>query len=499
VAAAVSVLYLLIRPQAPDLAAQLARAQAAARGVTLWWNGWYGGIATPDYSVLTTPLMRDLGVVVVGVLSTVAVAAAAGGLLAGSRRPRAGAAAAAAGAAANLYSGRVTFAVGMALALTAVYLLTRRRTFLALLMGAGSGLASPLAVLFLAAACGAVAVTEHHRRRAAVLLLVAAALPALGVALVFGQPSVMPFDLATLIPTLATCAVLCLAPGPRVVRVAALLSAIIAAVAFVTATPVGSNAGRLPMLTAAAVLVATGRWSRRPLVVAALALSAWPLINLVGDLQPAADASAQASYYQPLLAHLPAVGTAVQRLEVVDPRTHGADVYLPAQVPLARGWERQIDAASNPLFYRPQLTAPAYLSWLQSRAVGWVALPDAPLDYGAKTEARLVEQGAHYLRELWHGQHWRLFVVTDSAPMATGVASVTGLTDTTVLLHARTAGTAMVRVQYSQLLGLWSAANAPLGCVTSGPDSATTIWLPGPGDYRLSGRLSTLAGQPTTC
>jgi len=188
------VLYLLIRPQAPDLAAQLARAQAAARGVTLWWNGWYGGIATPDYSVLTTPLMRDLGVVVVGVLSTVAVAAAAGGLLAGSRRPRAGAAAAAAGAAANLYSGRVTFAVGMALALTAVYLLTRRRTFLALLMGAGSGLASPLAVLFLAAACGAVAVTEHRRRRAAVLLLVAAALPALGVALVFGQPSVMPFD-----------------------------------------------------------------------------------------------------------------------------------------------------------------------------------------------------------------------------------------------------------------------------------------------------------------
>jgi hypothetical protein len=200
-----------------------------------------------------------------------------------------------------------------------------------------------------------------------------------------------------------------------------------------------------------------------------------------------------------LLAHLPAVGTAVQRLEVVDPRTHAADVYLPAQVPLARGWERQIDAADNPLFYRPQLTAPAYLSWLQSRAVGWVALPDAPLDYGAKTEARLVERGAPYLRELWHGQHWRLFVVTDSAPMATGVASVTGLTDTTVLLHARTAGTAMVRVQYSQLLGLWSAANAPLGCVTSGPDSATTIWLPGPGDYRLSGRLSTLAGQPTTC
>src|SRR5450759_2947297 len=106
VAAAGSVLYLLIRPQAPDLAAQLARAQAAARGVTLWWNGWYGGIATPDYSVLTTPLMRDLGVVVVGVLSTVAVAAAAGGLLAGSRRPRAGAAVAAAGAAANLYSAR---------------------------------------------------------------------------------------------------------------------------------------------------------------------------------------------------------------------------------------------------------------------------------------------------------------------------------------------------------------------------------------------------------
>ena len=36
----------------------------------------------------------------------------------------------------------------------------------------------------------------------------------------------------------------------------------------------------------------------------------------------------------------------------------------------------------------PGLTATGYDRWLHEQAVSYVALPDAPLDYSAKTEAR---------------------------------------------------------------------------------------------------------------
>ena len=39
---------------------------------------------------------------------------------------------------------------------------------------------------------------------------------------------------------------------------------------------------------------------------------------------------------------------------VVEPASHWSSAYLSARVPLARGWERQVDAAVNPQFYRPQ-------------------------------------------------------------------------------------------------------------------------------------------------
>ncbi|MGF7234410.1 MAG: hypothetical protein ACQSGP_05555, partial [Frankia sp.] len=128
VAVCLSVAYVLVGLRAPDLAAQLARTEAAARGATVWWNGWYGGINLPTYSIVGAPLMQHLGVTTVGVLATVAVAAAAGDLFRDAPRPQAGAIAAAAASAANLFSGRITFGVGMAAARGSVALLRRGRT-----------------------------------------------------------------------------------------------------------------------------------------------------------------------------------------------------------------------------------------------------------------------------------------------------------------------------------------------------------------------------------
>ena len=48
-----------------------------ARGVSVWWNGWYGGISTAPYSLLTAPLMQTAGVVTVGIAATAVTAVTA--------------------------------------------------------------------------------------------------------------------------------------------------------------------------------------------------------------------------------------------------------------------------------------------------------------------------------------------------------------------------------------------------------------------------------------
>jgi hypothetical protein len=499
VALALSLVYTILGTRAPDLAAQLARTGAAARGATVWWNGWYGGINLPAYSVVSGPLMLHLGVTTVGVLATVTVAAAAGDLLRDAPRPRVGAVAAGAAAAANLFSGRITFAVGMAAALVSLVLLRRGLVWLAALMAAASGLASPVAVVFVTLAAGALILTRSAMRGPAAILAAAGLAPALVTAAVFGQPSIMPFAATTFIPTLAVCLGVAVIPLPSALRVGALLAAAVAITAFVVPTPVGSNASRLPILAAAPVVIAYLRVGRWWVVLAAACLAVWPATNLVHDLRPAGDASAHARYYAPLLSHLPAAGTATQRLEVVDPRSHGADVYLPDRVPLARGWERQVDVADNPIFYDGSLTAAGYLTWLRSRGVGWVALPDAPVDWGATAEKRLVVGGLPYLREIWRGQHWRLFRVTAPAPVARGAAEVTGMTDSTVLLHVAHAGEAELSVRYSRVLSLTDATGAPAGCVTRAPGGDIRISATRPGDLRLQARLATLTGGHPEC
>lgn len=62
-----------------------------AHGASVWWNGWYGGISTAPYSLLTAPLMRTAGVVTVGIAATVVTAMMAARLAVDCLRPRRGA------------------------------------------------------------------------------------------------------------------------------------------------------------------------------------------------------------------------------------------------------------------------------------------------------------------------------------------------------------------------------------------------------------------------
>ncbi len=497
-ATALEALYLVFRPQSPDLAAQLARAAAASRGAGLWWAGWYGGVNTPPYSLLSGALMAKAGVLTLGVLSTAAVCVLGADLLRGTARPRIGAIALSAVACGNLAQGRLTFAAGMAPALASLVLLRRGRTGSAVALAAVSGLISPLAA-FTQLTALAVMFLVGQPRRPIVIVGVASALPVGVVSLLFGQPSLMPFNPWACFGVLIACSAVVLLPVPGTVRVAAVVMGLIAVVAWAVPSPIGVNAIRVPLMVLAPLVLATVHRDGPMVRFAAAGLMVWPVMNLVMELHIGADPSSGAAYYAPLLRQLPAAGTAVQRLELVDTKTHGGAFHVSGQVPLARGWERQVDVAQNGLFYEGELTAEEYRAWLRDRAVGWVALPTAEPDFGSRREADLVRAGLPYLTATWHNADWTLYRVTVDAPAATGGITVTALQDTAVQLSAQGPASGVVKLAWSRLLTVRSTSDPLLrGCVVPGPDGDVRVSVPSAGRWTITADVGELLDPCST-
>ncbi len=487
--------WLAVVPPVPDLAAQTARARTA--GATLWWTGWFGGVTTPGYSLLVPPVMAALGVAVVGAVATVCAVALFARLVRASPRPRAGAAAFAVLATANIVAGRVTFAVGTALGLGALVCLVvraereRGRSLLAaaLVLAVLTGLASPVAALLLGLVAAAAVCAAPGHRRAALLLAAAAAAPVLAVAMLFPEPGRMPFTAIALRPSLvASVGLLPALYGrrARLLQVGALLSVVLVFAAYLLTSPVGSNAERLALLWGAPVLIA---WSPLPALAVALIavpLLWWPERNGRQELVRSTDASASAAYYRPLLAELVPRVLPGQRVEVVDPRTHWSAAEVATRVPLARGWERQVDSALNPIFYgRAPLNAAFYRSFLDAHAAAWVALPDAPLDFASVAEGALVRRGLDYLQPVWRGEHWTLYAITRPAPLARGDLLVQAVGRSSVTL-ARTPGVAMEQPAAAVLQVRWNRwLRADGGCAGRAGEWTRVVADPGHGRLRL--------------
>ena len=358
----------------------------------LWWGGWYGGVNLPSYSVLSGSLMHLTGVSLAGVAAALFITIAGSILARGCSYPRGVAALIGAATVLDLFSGRVTFGLGMAAATWALVAMTRQKWVPAGALGLIAGLISPLTALVLFCAMFAFPGTRKAWMPSSPAAMVAllAALPPVVVALALPGPSTMPFDVADLLPVLAVGAVTLFCCRRSVVTAALAVAYLGVAAAFTIASPVGVNSTRDLMLASPALVLALGVNPRRT-VIGVLLVSIWPVANTASDLISGSGPSADSAYYTALLAHLPTTTTFNGRVEVVDPATHGADQYVAARFPLARGWERQIDVADNPLFYTPTLAPGAYRAWLDRLAVSWVALPQAPLDYGSRSEGRLVQ------------------------------------------------------------------------------------------------------------
>ncbi|MFV2111052.1 hypothetical protein ACFHW0_01770 [Micromonospora sp. LOL_025] len=494
--------FLLAPPMGTDLAAQDARAGFAARhGFAPIDFSWYGGVNQFGYSLYTQTLGAAVGTRQVGAVAAVVSAVALAWLLlrARARRPLLGGLLGAVVLVGNLASGRITFAVGLMLGLLALCAVTARRVprwarlVLAGALGALATWGSPVAGLFTGLAGGALLVTDVWRARwspralrAEGLVLCLAPLAAVGpMALMFGNGGRQPFTAESMRINLALAVVVLALVPVRVLRVGAALSGLLLVAAYYLPTPVGSNALRLPMLFTLPVVAAFVTLGSRWLAALLAALLWWQSPVMTSDLARMGSAPVHASFYQPLLDEL-GRRAPVGRVEVVPLRDHWESAYVAEAVPLARGWERQVDVDRNPLFYGSGPDADEYGDWLRRNAVSYVAVaPEDVPDRYARSEAALVLTGQPYLREVARPGRWRLYEVRDPAPLVAPPAGLVESTGAGVRFTVDTPADVLVRVRWSRWLSLPGAD----GCLRPASDGWTTVRARTAGTYRVTSSL----------
>ncbi len=475
-----------------DLPAQLFRADLVrVHGFVLWNNLWYGGHGTLDYGLLTPALGALAGPLLLAAVSCVFGTYLFGLLL---RRTwpsywQFGTLAFAGASAVNVIVGRVPFALGLTLGLAALVLLDGDRFALAAMAGLAAAAASPVAGAFVMLAAVAWGVAHRPQRIGSAIVAVVTATP-IGLATVlYPSAGFFPLRGAAVAWDVGVCAcvyVLARLDGRRTLAIASGLYAVACLGAFVVSSPLGGNVSRLGQFVAAPVVLSILIGRRK---LAAVVLAA-PL--LIWQWAPGVDAavasgndpSTQRAYYQPLLDFLAAHPGPVSRVEVPLTFRHWETTYVADTVPLARGWERQIDLGLNPAFYDDTLDPTVYHDWLVDNAVRFVALPDARLDRSSFRERDLLQQGLAGLTEVANSGHWRIWQVNDDKGLVDGPGIVSTLDASSVVVDVAHAGDLLVRVRYSARWHL----DGP-GCTQRSPGGWTELHDVQPGQLLMSQAL----------
>jgi len=226
------------------------------------------------------------------------------------------------------------------------------------------------------------------------------------------------------------------------------------------------------------------------LALALAALAFWQFSSPVRDFRASQDEpSAATSYYEPLLDYLETRRPEDGRVEIPFTRSHWEASEVASRFPLARGWERQLDAGKNALFYDGILTDFTYANWLAEHAVQIVALADVRPDESSFGERALIERDPPYLQLVARVPHWRIYEVTLPHPMvlpARGAAlRLTRLRSDELRLEVTDPGPAILRVRWSPY---WRTDN---GCVERASEW-TRIVPERPGPLRLTMSFSPL-------
>ena len=241
--------------------------------------------------------------------------------------------------------------------------------------------------------------------------------------------------------------------------------------AFAVPSPFGQNALRLGVLAGPSVLALAHR-KRVPVLALAvvgvglLYLQWLPAVRAVAEAH--GDPSTRLAFQAEARDFLARVAKPGERVEVPMTVNHWEAADLAKVVPLARGWERQLDQKANPIFYDGKpLTASAYHAWLKDNAIHWVALPNAPLDYSARDEKTVLERGAKFLKLAYVSPRWRIWEVQGTDPPASNGAKLLAAGPNWFMVDA--SKTTVVRYRYTKY---WSTSDA---CLARADDGWTEV------------------------
>jgi hypothetical protein len=513
-----------------DLPAALYRVSLFHRhGLTLWDSQWYGGHWTLDYSVIFPPIAGILGIHLTEIACVTVAALAFDRLAVGAlgRSARVASVVFALGTLVQVAIGQLPFLLGEALGLAALWAMSRGKWRLAVLLAMATALATPLAGAFLGIAATAWLLAEWPRRRGELAAVLAAvAIPVVAMSVLFPGQGAMPFPFKVWFYSLIVfaAAAACIPPRLKALRIGVWIYLCAMVACYYIHTPIGGNVERLGQAFGPALLVLflwpawaalIGRdgspvapstapglrsaWSspRNRVLAATLVLVLLSVMQWEAAIGPLFtnrfDQSSTKSYFTPLLTWVHAHARPAGRVEIVPTRLHWEAAYAAPTLTLARGWERQLDTANNPIFYRSgPLTATEYRAWLLDNGVRFVALPDASLDYAATAEGALLKAGVPGLTRVWHDAHWQVFAVRGSPGIVSGSAVAERLNNDHIDLNMTSAGVAHVRVRYSTR---WIVATGN-ACTAQDPGGWLRVEAPGPGPVRLELRLDGSSADP---
>lgn len=501
-----------LAPHGMDFAAHLyQRRLFLDHGFRLWNNHWYAGrYSFVGYSLLYYPLSAVVGIAVLAIASIVAAVAAFALMVERQWGPSARPAAYAFAVVwpITAVTGAFPFLLGSAFVLGALVALQRRRNVVFAVLALLSLFSSPLAFAFLALVCISAAVSGRERRFVApALALGTAVVVEIVLSRLFPAGGSFPFPWPTLLGALAFAGIGAALTWrqSRLLFALFVVYAVTCVLSYVVPSELGANVVRIRFvaLPLAFLVLALRRFRPRFAAVGALALaSAWTLTPLGTAIVQAADDPASApAYWTPATTFLQAHLTPSYRVEAVSTADHWEALYLPrAGIPIARGWFRQDDLPQNELLYKP-LQPVRYVDWLRSLGVRYVLLMDAPLDYSARREARLLRSGVAGLPVVKRFRNGVVYRVPSPQKVIAGpgAARIRALDDTSVRLQVAAGGTYRLAFRYS---AYWTPSR---GCLSRRQDGMTNLSVPRAGTVTLSfapsvGRaIGMLDGRARSC